>query len=94
MLAIRGVTPPSTSSCDPAHPVDTPLHPVSTPQRVKNSYLMPNASEWRYNCGSASWTLGEAQAKGLELGSDVQTFGEDEASTKRVIAIARALLDL
>ncbi len=94
MLAIRGVTPPSASSCDPAHPVDTPLHPVPTPQRAKNTYLMPNASEWRYGCGSASWTLAEAQAKGLELGSDVQTLGADEAATERLMTIARQLLGL
>ena len=87
---------PTSAACNPAQPVSIPGgRPVPTPQRQGNTYYLANASAWRYRCGGAEWTLAQAQARGLELGSVLRPLPHDEAQVAEMImGLARPLLGI
>jgi hypothetical protein len=58
-------------------------------------YYLANASAWRYLCGGAKWTLAQAQAKGVELGTVVKTLPTGSAQmAEEIMRLARPLLGL
>ena len=86
---------PTSAACNPAQPRSFPGRPVPTPQRQGNTYYLANASAWRYRCGGAEWTLAQAQARGLELGSVLRPLPHDEAQVAEMImGLARPLLGI
>lgn len=86
---------PTMASCNPAQPIDLSEKPVPTPERQGNTYYLANTSAWRYKCGGAEWTLAEAQAKGMELGTVLKPLPTGGAQLAEVIMrLARPLLGL
>ena len=71
------------NSCNAAAPTDG-----AAPIFSNNSYANP-ASGFQFNCGKASWTLAEAQAQGVEVGSRVIPL----PSTADIIAAGHSLLE-
>jgi len=64
-------------TCDPDHPVSAKdeydyEHQYATPTREKNTYYIDEKlPEFPVTCGGENWTLAEAQAKGVEVESEV-----------------------
>ena len=81
-------------SCDASHPQSTAGHPVTTPTRAGNTYYTAGAN-WQVTCSGQKWNMSEAQAHGMELGSQVRplpTAAADQAAL--FTKLARPMLGL
>jgi hypothetical protein len=75
------------SSCNSSAPSTDGRMPLT----AGNTFMLsPGAPPFAFACGGQSWTLEEAQQRGLELGSSVVR----EPSTAATLTMARALLNM
>lgn len=72
----------STDSCDPANP-HTGTLPV-----LANNTLYLDSGAYEMKCGGATWTLAEANAQGVDVGTTVSP----SPNTTAILAIAMAFV--